>query len=112
MTNKHLLLIVVCTFISTLYKHVIISAAKLMNFLHNWMSIVLILASCIFIYYNSDGFPRMISEAASILSKGYPQMRVDFYDIDGDIRISELTMRRFNFQMQLFQVWCKSKEKR
>lgn len=31
-------------------------------------------------------------EAASILSKGYPQMRVDFYDIDGVIRFGEITL--------------------
>ena len=31
-------------------------------------------------------------EAGARLSKGYPEMRVDFYDIDGQIYIGELTM--------------------
>lgn len=41
-------------------------------------------------------------EAASILSKGYPQMRVDFYDIDGDIRFGELTLTGAAGCMQSF----------
>lgn len=47
------------------------------------------------------GIETMI-EAGKILSKGFPEMRVDFYDIDGDIHLGELTMSATSGCMSYF----------
>ena len=41
-----------------------------------------------------EGFEKM-KELASVLSKGFPQVRVDFYDVDGRILFGELTFFHF-----------------
>lgn len=42
-----------------------------------------------------DGFERMI-EIASTLSKGHPHIRIDLYNVKGEIYFGEMTFYHFN----------------
>lgn len=58
---------------------------------------------------NSIPQPDNLSEMlkiASSLSKGFPQMRVDLYEIDGKVYIGELTMTSFAGVMDYFSKEC------
>lgn len=45
--------------------------------------------------YKPKGFKEMI-ELAKILSKGYPHVRVDFYDVNGRVYFGEMTFYHFS----------------
>ncbi|MDE6416820.1 MAG: glycosyltransferase [Duncaniella sp.] len=45
-------------------------------------------------------------EIASTLSKGYPQMRVDFYQVDGKVYVGEMTMTSACGRMDYFTPEC------
>ena len=40
-----------------------------------------------------------MKQLASVLSQGFPQIRVDFYDVNGDIYFGELTLFHFGGNM-------------
>ena len=41
-------------------------------------------------------------EAASILSKGFPEVRVDFYEVDGKLYFGELTFMTLFGQIDFY----------
>lgn len=48
-----------------------------------------------------DSLPRML-EAASILSRGFPEVRVDFYDINGRLYFGEMTFTSMCGRMKYY----------
>lgn len=51
------------------------------------------------------GIKEMV-RIASELSKGYPQMRVDFYEVDGKVYVGELTLSSAGGRMDYFTEMC------
>lgn len=54
-----------------------------------------------------DNF-ELMKDLASRLSKGFPQIRVDFYEVDGKVYIGELTMTSACGRMDYFTDSCLS----
>lgn len=52
-------------------------------------------------------FEKMVSIASEI-SKGFPQMRIDFYEVDDILYIGELTMTSLAGRMDYFTEKCLS----
>ena len=48
-----------------------------------------------------ETFDKMM-EAASILSKGFPEVRVDFYEVDGKLYFGELTFMTLYGQIDFY----------